>query len=60
MSINSGSKSLIFGIDATNLRGGGGVTHLVELLRFAQPQLQMYWPHQQQAYLLSLRSKPSR
>ncbi len=25
------------GIDAANLRGGGGVTHLVELLRVAQP-----------------------
>lgn len=29
-------KSLTVGIDATNLRGGGGVTHLVELLRAAQ------------------------
>jgi len=28
---------LIIGIDATNLRGGGGVTHLVELLCAAQP-----------------------
>ena len=28
---------LIVGIDATNLRGGGGVTHLVELLRAAHP-----------------------
>jgi glycosyltransferase involved in cell wall biosynthesis len=28
---------LIIGIDATNLRGGGGVTHLIELLREAQP-----------------------
>ena len=26
------------GIDASNLRGGGGVTHLVELLRAAEPQ----------------------
>lgn len=26
------------GIDATNLRGGGGVTHLTELLRVASPQ----------------------
>lgn len=26
------------GIDASNLRAGGGVTHLVELLRAAQPQ----------------------
>lgn len=30
---------LTIGIDATNLRGGGGVTHLVELLRIAQPTL---------------------
>ena len=29
-------KPLTIGIDATNLRGGGGVTHLVELLRVAQ------------------------
>jgi len=28
---------LIIGIDATNLRGGGGITHLVELLRAVQP-----------------------
>ncbi|MCR4308144.1 MAG: glycosyltransferase family 4 protein [Candidatus Berkelbacteria bacterium] len=28
---------ITIGIDATNLRGGGGVTHLVELLRIAQP-----------------------
>ncbi|MBI1295526.1 glycosyltransferase [bacterium] len=26
------------GLDASNLRGGGGVTHLIELLRHAQPQ----------------------
>ena len=32
-------KPLTIGIDATNLRGGGGVTHLVELLRVAQPTL---------------------
>jgi hypothetical protein len=25
------------GIDASNLRGGGGVTHLAELLRAAHP-----------------------
>lgn len=31
------AKKLTIGIDATNLRGGGGVTHLVELLRVAQP-----------------------
>ncbi len=29
---------MILGIDASNLRRGGGVTHLVELLRAAQPQ----------------------
>ncbi len=28
---------ITIGIDATNLRSGGGVTHLVELLRLAQP-----------------------
>jgi glycosyltransferase involved in cell wall biosynthesis len=28
---------LTIGIDAANLRGGGGVTHLIELLRSAQP-----------------------
>lgn len=28
---------MIIGIDAANLRGGGGVTHLVELLRAIQP-----------------------
>jgi len=30
-------KKLTVGIDAANLRRGGGVTHLVELLRVAQP-----------------------
>lgn len=30
-------KTLTIGIDATNLRGGGGVTHLLEFLRVAQP-----------------------
>lgn len=30
-------KKLTVGIDAANLRRGGGVTHLVELLRAAQP-----------------------
>ena len=30
---------LIIGIDGSNIRGGGGVTHLVELLRAAQPKL---------------------
>jgi hypothetical protein len=29
--------SVTIGIDASNLRGGGGVTHLIELLREAQP-----------------------
>jgi glycosyltransferase involved in cell wall biosynthesis len=29
---------MILGIDAANIRAGGGVTHLVELLRAAQPQ----------------------
>lgn len=33
----SHAKLLTIGIDATNLRRGGGVTHLVELLRSAQP-----------------------
>ena len=28
---------MILGIDASNVRGGGGVTHLVELLRVADP-----------------------
>lgn len=30
-------NQLTIGIDASNLRGGGGVTHLVELLRIANP-----------------------
>jgi hypothetical protein len=30
-------KKIIIGIDATNLRQGGGVTHLIELLGAAQP-----------------------
>lgn len=29
---------MILGIDASNLRAGGGITHLVELLRAANPQ----------------------
>lgn len=33
----SSGKQFIIGIDAANLRRGGGVTHLVELLRAAQP-----------------------
>jgi glycosyltransferase involved in cell wall biosynthesis len=32
-------KPITIGIDATNLRGGGGVTHLVEMLRAAKPKL---------------------
>ena len=32
------AKPFTIGIDATNLRGGGGVTHLVELLRATQPE----------------------
>jgi glycosyltransferase involved in cell wall biosynthesis len=31
-------KPFTIGIDATNLRRGGGVTHLVDLLRAAQPE----------------------
>ncbi len=34
------AKPITIGIDAANLRGGGGVTHLVEVLRAAQPALQ--------------------
>jgi glycosyltransferase involved in cell wall biosynthesis len=34
------AKPLTIGIDATNLRRGGGITHLVELLRAAQPAAQ--------------------
>lgn len=30
---------MIIGIDASNLRAGGGVTHLIELLRVADPKL---------------------
>jgi hypothetical protein len=30
---------MILGIDASNLRAGGGVTHLVEFLRAADPQV---------------------
>ncbi|MCG9875817.1 MAG: glycosyltransferase family 4 protein [Leptospiraceae bacterium] len=29
---------MILGIDASNIRGGGGVTHLVELLKAAEPE----------------------
>ena len=35
----SEANARIIGIDATNLRGGGGVTHLVELLRSADPSI---------------------
>jgi len=34
------AESFTIGIDATNIRGGGGVTHLVELLRAARPEVQ--------------------
>lgn len=34
-----GVTSITIGIDASNLRGGGGVAHLVEFLRAAQPAL---------------------
>lgn len=30
---------MILGIDASNIRAGGGVTHLVELLRAANPSV---------------------
>jgi glycosyltransferase involved in cell wall biosynthesis len=32
------SKGLVIGIDASNLRRGGGVTHLIELLSTAKPE----------------------
>ena len=32
------STGLTIGVDATNLRDGGGVTHLVEILRHGQPE----------------------
>jgi len=32
-------KPSTIGIDATNLRGGGGVTHLIELLCLAEPKM---------------------
>ena len=31
-------QGIVLGIDATNLRSGGGVTHLIELLNFAEPE----------------------
>ncbi len=37
VSVMSGSQCMIIGIDAFNIRAGGGVTHLVELLRAADP-----------------------
>lgn len=36
VSINN-SNQFTIGIDASNLRGGGGLTHLIELLRIANP-----------------------
>jgi len=33
------SQPLNIGIDATNIRGGGSVTHLVELLRAARTEV---------------------
>jgi glycosyltransferase involved in cell wall biosynthesis len=36
-SIRLHNPSMVLGIDASNLRGGGGVTHLVELLGAADP-----------------------
>jgi glycosyltransferase involved in cell wall biosynthesis len=33
------NRAVIIGIDASNIRGGGGVTHLVELLQAADPLL---------------------
>jgi glycosyltransferase involved in cell wall biosynthesis len=39
MEINKAhSAGLVVGIDATNLRRGGGVTHLIELLTAAEPE----------------------
>ncbi|MEI6066075.1 MAG: glycosyltransferase family 1 protein [Methylococcaceae bacterium] len=35
---NRAFSGLIIGIDGTNLRQGGGITHLVELLRVAKPE----------------------
>ncbi len=34
------STGLVVGIDASNIRAGGGVTHLMELLRAANPSVQ--------------------
>jgi len=35
--LSTARPRIILGIDASNIRGGGGVTHLVELLRAADP-----------------------
>jgi len=35
----SQTQAFTLGIDAANIRRGGGVTHLIELLRVAQPEL---------------------
>jgi hypothetical protein len=32
-------NKMILGINASNIRSGGGVTHLVELLRAAEPEM---------------------
>ena len=32
------SSALVVGIDASNLRNGGGLTHLIELLAAAEPK----------------------
>ena len=32
-------RAMIIGIDASNIRGGGGVTHLIELLQAANPRV---------------------
>lgn len=39
---DTSSGALRVGIDASNLRGGGGITHLVELLRVAQPEMHRF------------------
>ena len=39
MVTQSQTHAFTLGIDATNIRGGGGLTHLVELLRSARPEL---------------------
>src|ERR1700688_3935050 len=37
-SIKGKQAIVILGIDASNIRGGGGATHLMELLRAASPE----------------------